>query len=104
MAWPFSNPGGAPNTDSGFVTVPAVVGNPPNFNNGSTFWLMGCTFSNPNAADAFITVTDGSNNAILSSLRVPAFGVVPLEWPFLPTVGVQWVSTAPITGKIWGYT
>src|SRR5689334_12952947 len=105
MAWPFSS-AGAPNADSGYVAVPAAVASPPNFNGGSTFWLMGANFSNGSNQDAFVTVQDGSGNIILNATRVPAFTTIQYEWPFMPAVGVQWFVSGggAVTGKIWGYT
>lgn len=105
MAWPFSS-AVAPNKDSGFVAVTnAPNSNPPNFDNVTAGWLMGVNFANGNNFDVFVYLADGAGNLIFPGLRIPANDAKPFEWPFMPTTGLQWWTTAPslVTGKVWGY-
>jgi hypothetical protein len=80
------------------------VANPPNFNDGSVFWVMGCSFNNAGNQDQYVTLTDGASNIIMQTMRIPAYSLVPVEWPFMPTTGLRWVATGALTGKVWGYT
>lgn len=105
MGWPFSS-AAAPTFDSGFTTVPVALANPPNANDGSTFWLMGGSFANEGAEDAYVELTDGSGKAVLPGILVAANDILrpPPEWPFMPIVGLRWSCTkATVTGKLWGY-
>lgn len=105
MAWPFTNVG-APNFDTDFVAVPTnVAGNIPNSPGGAvTAWLLGAHFANPNAVAAFVTITDGNGHQIIPNIEVPANGVVAVDWEFMPVIGtLTWISSAAVTGKLWGY-
>lgn len=104
MAWPISA-FGAPNFDSGFVTLPNTLTNVPN-STAATCWLLGMHFNNKSGASVTVTVNDASGNAVVGPRTLAAGEVwdVPLE--FLPATGIlQWTASvaSAVVGKVWGY-
>lgn len=106
MAWPFSGIG-APNVDSGWVTLPSSATNVPNSPSSSVAgWLLGATFANKTEVSQKVTVTDGGGKEIVDYILTP-HETKPFAWEFVPITGVlQWfaANASAVDGKIWGYT
>lgn len=102
MAWPFPFVV-APNKDSGFVAVPQVAAAPTNFDTTTAYWVMGINLANNGDSAVNVALMDGSGALIIPHVYLAARAGFPLEWPFMPVVGLQWVATGPVTGKVWGY-
>lgn len=103
MAWPFTGVT-APNKDSGFMAVPTgAAAAPTNFDTVSSYWLLGAHFANNTQVDQFVTLTDGADAVIVPARRIPPNDYILVPWEFLPTVGLKWVATGAVTGKVWGY-
>ena len=68
-------------------------------------WLMGITLNNTTAALMTVSVTDGSDVAILSSVAIPGNSVLVSEFPFRPLTGLKWSASAAtgMRGQVWGY-
>ena len=99
MAWPFSTPV-APNLDTG---PGAAVPTSATSITTATAWLLGAHFTNTDAAERTVTMTNTAG-AILAQLTLPPGAEMPYEWPFRPTVGVRWsASGTGVLGQAWGY-
>jgi hypothetical protein len=105
LSWPFSSVV-APNLNSGIIELPAsntlVTGVP---GTGTALWLMGLTFTNTTDLMMTVSVTDGSDVALVSALEVPARDVVTRDFPFRPLTGLKWSASAAsgLRGQAWGY-
>lgn len=106
MAWPITA-FGAPNFDSGFVTLPSTLTNVPNGPGAATAaWLLGATFTNKTAGSITVTLNDGGGKAIVGPLTLAAGETRSFDWEFLPVTGtLQWNASAAtsVDAKAWGY-
>lgn len=102
MAWPFSTVV-APNVDSDFITLTNALVNVPTISAG-TFWLLGLYVENPTAAEVSLIINDANGKTIYPTVSIPSGAVVgPLDFPFMPVVGIpQWKGLG-LVGKMWGY-
>lgn len=100
MAWPFSHVV-QPSYDSGFVAVPDT----PTTQEPSSLWLLGAHFNNPTTSPITVSLTDNSDNKIITELLIPAKSISPrLEFAFMPCAGLKWTASGiGIIGKLWGY-
>lgn len=103
MGWPFST-ASAPTFDSGTVEVPEILTDVPDVPFHTTpLWLMGAHFNNKSNTDQSVEIFDGAG---ISQMRIEiAAGVnFPLEWPFRPITGLQWIASGPnFLVHLWGY-
>lgn len=99
MSWPFTTVV-APSFDTAFGAVPTAL----TVVSAASPWLLGAVFSNPTAAPITILVTNTAGDPIVPTMEIPAGMVIPLEFPFLPCVGLKWqASVSGLKGQLWGY-
>jgi hypothetical protein len=100
MAWPFASVS-APNGDTGPGTaLPTSAG----ALSANPLWLIGAVFTNTNAAQRTVTLTD-SSGAIVDEFVVPGGASPdPKEYPFRPLTGLKWLASgAGVVGHLWWY-
>jgi hypothetical protein len=98
--WPFASVA-APTFDTGpGAAVPTSAGSLT----ASVVWLLGAAFTNTNAAQRTVTLTDAAG-AVVDEFVIPGGASPdPKEYPFRPLTGLKWLADgAGVIGQVWGY-